>query len=92
MDQLRSKIDNIVLIKQYRVGHGLSQSQQLISEPGWRDKFKNTKIPFDLCIGDMCGRDQVIRSWKLVVGHEMNVVFSLKRRMWDIKQSCTLEN
>ena len=80
-------MDNIVLIREYRVGHGISQSQQLVSERLTRNLQEDQNTlrvgtrPIELGMGGVCGRDQVKRSWKLVVGHEMNVILSLRGRM-----------
>ena len=38
-------------------------------------------VPFELGMRGVCGRDQVKRSWKTVVGHEMSVFLSLRGRM-----------
>ena len=65
----------------------------------WRRSAKRPKYPSSrnrthrVRIGRcVCGRDQVKRSWKSIVGQEMNVILSLRRRMWDNKLSPTLEN
>ena len=84
---LRPKVDNIVLIGQYKVGHGLTQFQQLVSERLTRNLQEDQNTlrvgtgPIELGLGGVCGREQVKRSWKSAVGHEMNVILSLKGRM-----------
>ena len=81
-------MDNIVLIGQYRVGHGFNKSQQLLLEAGWRRYARRPKYPSSKNKRDSAETVKMIMEPVMTFSKKRNVMGSTFSKERNTRDKC----